>query len=479
MLVSGGGGHFSIEVTSAVFAGKTRVDSQRLVYGAIAHLMNGDLAPVHAIVAYAPAPSSCADWPVARSGVHRTTAIQASVRAMQVGDEARAERELERVQQRNKQLKDSSSLALVELDMEGKIAGWNRQAEIVFGWPEAEALGRHFALIVPEPALPHVDAIFQALATGEVRHSRNLNVRKDGELVVCQWYNAVLRDDEGVVHLIYCEVRDVTEEEELRRRQQLMQALADRSPLAIFAKDPEGRYLYANDEFTRSIGRSPTEVIGHDDLAVFGPEIGAERRQDDAAVLAADSPLTRESRGLGAASEYSYWSLRFPLRDPAGQVTAICGIISDITPLKRAEEERAALQQQMIESQRQALIELSTPLIPVARGVLVMPLIGAIDHVRAQLIMETLLAGVVQQRARAVILDITGVRTIDAHVADALLSMARAVRLLGAKAVLTGISSEVAQTLVRLGLDFGDIVTLGDLRSGIAHALSRSGGETD
>ena len=401
------------------------------------------------------------------------------MQAMQAGDEARAERELARVQRRNKQLKDSSSLALVELDMEGKIAGWNRQAEIVFGWPEAEALGRHFALIVPEPALPHVDAIFQALATGEVRHSRNLNVHKNGQLVVCQWYNAVLRDDDGVVHLIYCEVRDVTEEEELRRRQQLMQALADRSPLAIFAKDPEGRYLYANDEFTRSIGRSPTEVIGHDDLAVFGPEIGAERRQDDAAVLAADSPLTRESRGLGAASEYTYWSLRFPLRDPAGQVTAICGIISDITPLKRAEEERAALQQQMIESQRQALIELSTPLIPVARGVLVMPLIGAIDHVRAQLIMETLLAGVVQQRARAVILDITGVRTIDAHVADALLSMARAVRLLGAKAVLTGISSEVAQTLVRLGLDFGDIVTLGDLRSGIAHALSRSGGETD
>lgn len=409
--------------------------------------------------------------------------LWASMQPMRADEEAilksDLERELARVQRRNKQLKDSSSLALIELDMEGKIAAWNRQAELVFGWTEAEALGRHFVLIVPEPARPHVDVIFQALASGEVRHSRNLNVRKDGQLIVCQWYNAVLRDEDHVVQLIYCEVRDVTEEEELRQRQQLMQALADRSPLAIFAKDPEGRYLYVNDEFTRPLGRSPADVIGQDDRTVFGAELGAQRRQDDAAVLAADGPLTRASRGLGAASECHYWSLGFPLRDATGNATAICGIVSDITPLKRAEEERAALQQQMIESQRQALIELSTPLIPVAEGVLVMPLIGAVDRARAELIMETLLAGIVEQRARTVILDITGVPAIDAQVAEALLRLARASRLLGAETVLTGISPAVAQTLVQLGVDLGDYVTRGDLRRGIAHALSGRGGAVE
>ena len=111
------------------------------------------------------------------------------------------------------------------------------------GTTRPKALGQHFALIVPEPALPQVDAIFQALACGTVHHSRNLNVRKDGGMVVCQWYNAVLCDEDGVVRLIYCEVRDVTDEEELRRRQQLLQARADHSPLAIFAKDLAGRYL--------------------------------------------------------------------------------------------------------------------------------------------------------------------------------------------------------------------------------------------
>jgi rsbT co-antagonist protein RsbR len=403
--------------------------------------------------------------------------IWANMQGMRAGGDVSPERdferELARVQRRNKQLKDSSSLALVEIDMEGKLAAWNRQAEVVFGWPEAEALGRHFALIVPEPARPQVDMIFQALASGEVRHSRNINVRKDGRPIVCQWYNAVLRDDEGVVRLIYCEVRDVTEEEELRRRQQLMQALADHSPLAIFAKDPAGRYLYANEEFTRGLGRPLSEVLGRGDLDLYGPELAEERRRDDAAALAADSPLTREQRGIGADGERSYWSLTFPLRDSSGQITAICGIVNDITSLKRAEVERAALQQQMIDSQRQALVELSTPLIPVADGVLAMPLIGAIDQMRAALIMETLLAGVVQQRARAVIIDITGVRTIDVHVAEALLRSARAVRLLGAETVITGVGPAVAQTLVQLGVDLRDLVTLADLRSGIAHALAR------
>ena len=77
------------------------------------------------------------------------------------------------------------------------------------------------------------------------------------------------------------------------------------------------------------------------------------------------------------------------------------------------------------------------------------------------------------------ILDITGVPAIDTHVAEALLRLARASRLLGAETVLTGISPEVARTLVQLGVDLGDYVTRGDLRRGIAHALSGRGGAVE
>lgn len=382
-------------------------------------------------------------------------------------------RELARVLRRNKQLKDSSSLALIELDTRGRIVGWNRQAEVVFGWPAAEILGEHFAAIVPPQARAHVDAIFEALASGQIRHSRNLNVRKDGALITCQWFNSVLADEDGSIYLIYCEVRDVTEEETLRRDQQLMQALSDRSPLGIFAKDLRGRYVYANQAFAQVLGRAPAEVLGLDDTTLFGAEIAADLRRHDEAVLASPTPLTREDAGVGPSATRLFWTLKFPLRDDSGDPTAICGLINDITDLRRSELERATLHRQVIDAQARALEELSTPLIPVAAGVLVMPLIGSIDSARAARITETLLTEISRLRARFVILDVTGVPTVDTHVADTLLGSARAVRLLGAEAILTGVRPEVSQTLVDLGIDLSQLRTLGTLQSGVAYAMGR------
>jgi rsbT co-antagonist protein RsbR len=134
-----------------------------------------------------------------------------------------------------------------------------------------------------------------------------------------------------------------------------------------------------------------------------------------------------------------------------------------------------ALQEQMIEVQRAALRELSTPLIPLADEVVAMPLIGSIDSGRAQQIIETLLEGVAEHQAEVVILDITGVQMVDTQVASALMRAAQAVKLLGARVVLTGIRPEVAQTLVGMGADLGDIVTLSNLQSGIAYVLQQNG----
>jgi rsbT co-antagonist protein RsbR len=100
-----------------------------------------------------------------------------------------------------------------------------------------------------------------------------------------------------------------------------------------------------------------------------------------------------------------------------------------------------------------------------------MPLIGSLDSARAQQVMDTLLEGVARLHARVAILDITGVQVVDTQVANALIGTARAVRLLGAQVVLTGISPAMAQTLVQLGVELNDIRTLGSLQSGIAYAL--------
>jgi len=129
----------------------------------------------------------------------------------------------------------------------------------------------------------------------------------------------------------------------------------------------------------------------------------------------------------------------------------------------------------VINAQMTAIHELSAPIIPIYGGVLVLPLIGAIDSRRAGMITTTLLDGITHRNTRIVLLDITGVPVVDTDVAHHLLQAARAVRLLGAELVLVGIRPEIAQTIVQLGVNLSDIVTCADLQAGFAYALERHG----
>ncbi len=151
--------------------------------------------------------------------------------------------------------------------------------------------------------------------------------------------------------------------------------------------------------------------------------------------------------------------------------TALVANVRDLRERRAAEEQRLVLQEQLIAAQREALREVSTPLIPLAKDVLVMPLVGAIDSSRAQQIMEVLLEGIALHQAEIVLLDISGVHVVDTQVADALLRAARAVQLLGARIILTGISAEVAQTIVHLGADMSRIMTRANLQDGLHYAL--------
>ncbi|MEO5725741.1 MAG: PAS domain S-box protein [Byssovorax sp.] len=159
------------------------------------------------------------------------------------------------------------------------------------------------------------------------------------------------------------------------------------------------------------------------------------------------------------------------LLDQAGEVEYVIGTGLDITELRAAEAERTELHARVIEAQRYALHEVSTPLLPIADGVVAMPLIGVIDEQRAEQMMSVLLDGVSKHRAETVILDITGVQDVDTHVADVFIRAAQAVRLLGAQVMLTGVKPGIATTLVRMDVDLHGIRTLGSLQAGIAAAL--------
>ncbi len=149
-------------------------------------------------------------------------------------------------------------------------------------------------------------------------------------------------------------------------------------------------------------------------------------------------------------------------------------LASELARREQIEQERAALQEQVIAAQRARLAEMSTPLIPITDEVVVMPLIGTVDTERAAQVLAVALEGAQRHQARVVILDVTGMRQIDAQVAGTLVGVASALRLLGTQTVLTGISPRMAQTLVALDVDLGSFVTMGTLQSGMSYALQRS-----
>lgn len=156
--------------------------------------------------------------------------------------------------------------------------------------------------------------------------------------------------------------------------------------------------------------------------------------------------------------------------------TGINLVISDMgeevrESTKKAEEleEKLAL----IEQQRKAIEELSTPIIKIWERVLVLPLIGTLDTRRSQRLTEALLTDIATTQTKVAILDITGVATVDSAVANHLMKTVAAVQLLGASCVITGIRPEVAQTIVHLGVDLSGVETLSTLAEGLKWAFGR------
>jgi rsbT co-antagonist protein RsbR len=126
--------------------------------------------------------------------------------------------------------------------------------------------------------------------------------------------------------------------------------------------------------------------------------------------------------------------------------------------------------ERVIRQQQEAIRELSTPVLQVRERLLILPIIGVLDGQRARQLTEQLLRGIRSNRARVVVIDITGVPTIDSTVANHLVQTVDASRLMGASVIITGLSPEIAQTLVTLGVDLSKVNAVGDLQGGIEEA---------
>jgi PAS domain S-box-containing protein len=283
---------------------------------------------------------------------------------------------------------------------------------------------------------------------------------------------------------------------ELARQQYILDTFMENVPDSIYFKDHESRFTRINEALARRIEvDDPAEAVGKSDRDFFPEEQAGPKYEQEQEIIRTGQPILNleEPDGVG------HWALttKMPLRDENGEVIGTFGISRDITGMKEAQaalekayaeveqqvaertaelqreqEESARLQQEVIEAQQRAIQELSTPIIPVLEGVIVMPLIGSIDTLRARDVTRSLLAGIREHSAKVVILDITGVPIVDSGVAAYLNKTVQAARLKGARTIVTGISEAVAEAIVDLGIDWSGIETLRDLRTGLRAAMA-------
>jgi rsbT co-antagonist protein RsbR len=259
-----------------------------------------------------------------------------------------------------------------------------------------------------------------------------------------------------------------------------LQTAIDSLPDPVFVKDLEHRFVAVNRALCELIGQPREALIGHSDPEfVPAEQVEVFWRIDDMVTSSGQPHENEELLTDGTGNLRTIWTRKFPVRNAQGQVIALSVMITDITAIKQRQEQverlEAAVQEKIavIEAQSSLLDQLSVPVIQVWDGILLLPLIGVIDSRRATQVTASLLQSIGRAGARFVILDITGVPMVDSSVASYLVRAVQAAQLLGCQSILAGISPEIAQTLVGLGVDFGHILTKATLQNGLAHALKQ------
>jgi rsbT co-antagonist protein RsbR len=222
-------------------------------------------------------------------------------------------------------------------------------------------------------------------------------------------------------------------------------------------------------------GLSVDKVVGAKQLEFVEPQHREMVQATNEKVFSTGESFTFEIQGVGHEGEPAWYSSTTgPVRRDQ-EIVAVAVFTTDISDQKIAENELQKTKDALIAQQAQAIQELSTPVIKVWDGVLILPLIGTVDTARGQQITENLLKSIVTTQASVVIIDITGIPVVDTMVAGHFLNTFQSAKLLGAEVILTGVSPLIAQALVSLGVDLSAVTTKGSLEAGLKLAIERTG----
>jgi len=265
--------------------------------------------------------------------------------------------------------------------------------------------------------------------------------------------------------------------EERTREVAIFASLADNATYGVLMMTPDGEVTYSNQANHEIFGydASSREMVGASIDQFFAPEM-RDRFGEQRSQLLLGKSWQVEADGLRKnGSTFNLLMVAFGILDDEGRPLSLVCMNQDVTEQRQLEAERARLNQEMLVARERLISELSAPLIPITENILVLPLIGAVDSARAELIMASLLSGINEYGADVVIVDVTGVPLMDTGVANHLLQMTNAASLVGARTILVGITPRVAQTIIELGVDLSSMTTRSNLQGGVAYALRLQG----
>lgn len=254
---------------------------------------------------------------------------------------------------------------------------------------------------------------------------------------------------------------------ELRKTKELFENMLKSIPVSLYFKDTEGHLIRVSRYFWEQAGapsvKSESDIIGKTDFDLFGEELAKTARADEERIMKTrKSTIDRQEVSSTPEGKPVYLSsTKAPMVDTEGNVIGIVGLTRDVTEQKTAEKELDNL-----------LGELSIPVLYAWERIIIMPLVGTLTSDRALKATQTILESIGRYKVKYAIIDITGVSVIDSMVASQLIKTAKAINTLGSIALITGVSAEIASTLVNLGITMENIITKNTLREGLQHAIN-------
>ena len=396
----------------------------------------------------------------------------------EIAERKSAEDSLRDSETRFRSLAESMSDWIWEVDSDAVYTYCSGNVKDVLGYSAEEMIGKTpFDLMAPDMNT-EVSATFNEVVR-EKRPFKDLEnwlMTRDGRLV-CMLSSGVPIPDATGELLGYRGVdSDITRrkatEKALVKSEEKHRTLVETLTDLVFMIDMEGRFTYLSPIFEDITGYPVRDFIGHSFTEVIVPEyIESTVNRFKQGVSGEEIPLYEieliHKDKKSVPIELNVTSLL----DADGAVIGRTGTARDITKRKELEQQL----QQTFDKLKSSYEELSIPVIQVWAGVLVLPIIGVLDSERINRLMEMMLAKIVETQSGVVIIDVTGVHSVDTNVANHLINVTTAAKLLGTKCVVTGIKPDVAHTLIGLGVDMSEITTMRSMQEGLKYAMQIAG----